>query len=173
MEYDYEEFKQNITDIIDRGVVNPAFLWDRVGHWAQDDGNWSEAVDCYTKAYELSPAEYGYCLGTALNFSGRYAEALSILQQQAKEHQPDAMSWFQVAVAREGVGDLEESITAYKCALNLDEDYELAWFNLGGVYWNSLNEAEAISTWKEAIQRFPTHQLTSKLQKDFPILQTQ
>ena len=171
-EYDYEEFKQNISDIVDRGVMNPAFLWDRVGHWAQEEGDWSEAENCYRKAFERSPDQYGYCLGTALNFLGRYTEALPILLQ-AREHQPDAMSWFQIAIAREGIGDLEGSITAYKRALKLDEDYELAWFNLGGVYWNSLNKAKAISTWKEAIQRFPTHQLSSKLQKELPILQTQ
>ena len=170
VEYNYEEFKQNITEIVDRGVLNPAFLWDRVGHWAQDEGNWSEAENCYRKAFELSPAEYGYCLGTALNFLGRYAEALPILLEQAKEHQPDALSWFQVAVAREGVGDSEGSIAAYKRALKLDENYALAWFNLGGVYWNSRNEAEAMSTWKEAIRRFPTHELSLKLQNDFPSL---
>jgi len=173
VEYDYEEFKQNITEIVDRGVVNPAFLWDRVGHWAQDEGNWTEAEDCYRKAFDLSPAEYGYCLGTALNFLGRYAEALPILLQQAKKHQPDAMSWFQVAVAREGVGELEGAIAAFKRAVKLDEDYELAWFNLGGVYWNCQNEAMAISTWREAIQRFPSHHMSSKLQKDLPILQSQ
>ena len=82
------------------------------------------------------------------------------------------MSWFQVAVAREGVGDLEGSITAYKRALELDENYALAWFNLGGIYWNSRNEAEAMSTWKEAIRRFPKHELSSKLQKNFPSLLT-
>ena len=165
---DYEEFKQNIAEIVKRGVINPAFLWDRVGHWAQDEGDWSEAENCYRKAFELSPTEYGYCLGTALNFLRRHVEALPILLAQAKEHQPDAMSWFQVAVAREGVGDLEGSITAYKRALKLDENYELAWFNLGGVYWNSRNKAEAMSTWKEAIRRFPNHELSLKLQKDFP-----
>ena len=173
VEYDYEEFKQSIAEIVDRGVMDPAFLWDRVGHWAQDEGDWTEAEDCYRKAFDLSPAEYGYCLGTALNFLGRYAEALPILLQQVKKHQPDAMSWFQVAVAREGVGELEGAITAYKRAVTLDEDYELAWFNLGGVYWNCRNEAMAISTWREAIQRFPSHQMSSKLQKDLPILQSQ
>ena len=169
---EYEEFKQNIADLVDRGVVNPAFLWDRAGHWAQDEGDWSEAENCYRKAFELSPAQYGYCLGTALNFLGRYAEALPILLAQAKEHQPDAMSWFQVAVAREGVGDMGGSITAYKHALKLDENYDLAWFNLGGVYWNSRYEAEAMSTWKKAIRRFPNHDLSSKLQRDFPSLRT-
>ena len=171
-ECDYDRFKQTVADAVASGAPNPAFLWDRAGHWAQDEKDWSEAEKCYRKAFELSPAEYGYCLGTALNFLGRYEEALPILLPQAKEHQPDAMSWFQVAVAREGTGDVEGCINAYRRALQLDENYDLAWFNLGGVYWNSQNEADAMATWKEAIRRFPTHQLSSKLQRDFPILLT-
>ena len=129
-----------------------------------------EAEKCYRKAFELSPTEYGYCLGTALNFLGRFSEALPILKPQAEEHRQDAMSWFQVAIAKEGTGDVKGCIAAYKRALQLDEDYDLAWFNLGGVYWNSDNFVEAISTWKEAIKRFPNHELSSKLRKDFPIL---
>ena len=171
-ECDYDGFKQTVADVVAGGAPNPAFLWDRAGHWAQDEKDWSEAEKCYRKAFELSPAEYRYCLGTALNFLGRHEEALPILLPQAKEHQPDAMSWFQVAVAREETGDVEGCINAYERALQLDENYDLAWFNLGGVYWNSQNEVDAMATWKEAIRRFPTHQLSSKLQRDFPILLT-
>ena len=169
-ECDYDGFKHGVADVVANGAPNPAFLWDRAGHWAQDEEDWSEAEECYRKAYDLSPNEYGYCLGTALNFLGRYDEALPILLPQAKEHQPDAMSWFQVAVARERTGDIARCIKAYKRALQLDENYDLAWFNLGGVYWNSNNRADAKATWMEAIRRFPKHQLSSKLQRDFPIL---
>ena len=126
-----------------------------------------QAEDCYRKAYELSPAEYGYCLGTALNFLGRHEEALPILLEQAKNHHPDAMSWFQVAVAMEKTGSNTDSIGAYKRVLELDEGYDLAWFNLGGVYWNSGHKAEAPATWAEAIRRFPEHKLTSKLLSQF------
>lgn len=169
-EYDYYGFKQAVADVVANGAPNPAFLWDRVGHWAQDEEDWSEAENCYRKAFDLSPTEYGYCLGTALNFLGRYEEALPILLPQAKKHQPDAMSWFQVAVASEGTGDIEGCINAYKRALQLDKDYDLAWFNLGGVYWNSQNMTDAKATWNEAIRRFPTHQQSLKLKRDFPNL---
>ena len=168
--YDHMEFKQTVADVVASGVPNPAFLWDRAGHWAQDEEDWSEAENCYRNAFDLSPTEYGYCLGTALNFLGRYEEALPILLPQAQKHQPDELSWFQVAVARNGTGDIEGCINAYKRALQLDKNYDLAWFNLGGVYWNSQNKADAIATWTEAIRRFPTHQLSSRLQRDFPIL---
>ena len=93
-----------------------------------------------------------------------------MLLEQAEKHQPDAMSWFQVAIAREGIGDSEGCISAYKRALRLDENYELAWFNLGGVYWNSGKKIDAISTWKEAIRRFPSHHLAVKLLRDFAVL---
>ena len=167
---DYVEFKRMVEDLVDGGIADPAFLWDRAGHWAQDDGNWAEAEKCYRKAFELSASHYGYCLGTALNCLGRHTEALPILIEQAMKLQPDAMSWFQVAVAREGIGDPEGSISAYRRALGLDEQYDLAWFNLGGVYWNSGDKGEAVIVWKEAIRRFPEHLLSAKLLRDLPDL---
>ena len=167
---DFDEFRQTVENLVEEGLPNPGFLWDRAGHWAQKDGRWEDAEKCYRKAFDLSPVEYGYCLGTALNFLGLYDEALSMLSEQAKEHQPDGMSWFQVAIAREGIGDTPGCIAAYKRVLNLDNDYDLAWFNLGGVYWNSGKKMEAIRMWKEAVRRFPEHQLASKLRSEFSIL---
>jgi tetratricopeptide (TPR) repeat protein len=93
-----------------------------------------------------------------------------MLLEQADKHLPDTKSWFQVAVAREGVGDLEGSIAAYQRALQLDPDYDLAWFNLGGIYWNLRDFARARDTWSEAIARFPQHEQARKLQRDVPFL---
>lgn len=167
---DFDGFKQAVTRLIESGERDPAYWWDRVGHWAQYDGDWTQAESAYRKAYELQPESYGYCLGTALNFLGRYREALSILIPQAEEYLPDAMSWFQVAVACEGVGDIMGSILAYQRALTIDPDYDLAWFNLGGMYWNSRDIGRATETWREAVNRFPNHELARKLHKDFPFL---
>ena len=150
------------------GATNPAFLWDRCGHWAQGDGDWVEAEECYRRAFDLSADEYGYCLGTALNFLGRHEEAMPVLLAQAQEHQPEALSWFQVGVARAGVGDVEGAADAYRRAVQLEEDYDRAWFNLGGVYWNSGRVDEARTIWREAVRRFPTHESASTVQEYVP-----
>jgi len=169
-EIDFEGFKLALIQIIKNGDPDSAFLWDRMGHWAQYDGNWIEAEKAYRKAYEIEPERYGYCFGTALNFLNRYGEALPILLRQAEEYQPDALSWFQVAMAREGIGDIEGSISAYQRAIELDVDYDLAWFNLGGLYWNSQDIVRANNVWGEAIRRFPDHELARKLRRKFPFL---
>ena len=129
-----DEFDRHIAHV---DVEDAALPWDRLGHWAQDEGNWVEAERCFGKAYELEGGHYGYCLGTALNFLGKYEESLPILLNQAKLHQPDAMSWLQVAVAHENLGNTPEAIQAYEQALVLDPNYALAMFDLGGTYWNS------------------------------------
>jgi len=169
-EMDFNEFKLAMVRLIESGDPDPAYLWDRLGHWAQYDGDWLEAERAYRKAYGLEPERYGYCFGTALNFLNQHSEALPILLRQAEEHQSDAMSWFQVAVAREGVGNTEGSIAAYHRALELDADYDLAWFNLAGMYWNSRDIVRARDIWGKAVKLFPNHELTKKLRRDLPFL---
>lgn len=147
-------------------TIDAAFAWDRLGHWAQDEGKWEEAERCYRKAYELARGHYGYCLGTALNSLDRFEESLPLLLEQAQKIQADAMSWFQVGVAYENLGQVPESIDAYKQALALDPAYDLAMFNLGGVYWNSGDLEQALLTWRTATEQFPEHELTAKLRSE-------
>jgi len=67
----------------------PLFLWDRLGHWAQDEDNWEDAANAYGKAHELEPEEhYGYCYGMALNYLGRFTEALRFSSRKLKGFNP-------------------------------------------------------------------------------------
>jgi tetratricopeptide (TPR) repeat protein len=90
--------------------------------------------------------------------------------EQAQIHQPDVMSWFQVAVAYANLNRAPEAIDAYQKVLALDSDYPLAMFNLGGTYWNSGNFEQASRVWKAAVARFPEHELAAKVRRDFPQL---
>ena len=161
-----EEFDRQINYLDD---FDAAFAWDRLGHWAQDEGNWEEAELCFRAAYELAGGHYGYCLGTALNFLGRFEESLPLLLDQAQAIQPDAMSWFQVGVAYEKLDQLPKSIDAYRHALGLDPAYASAMFNLGGVYWNSGDRERALLIWRRAVEQFPDHELTARLRSEFPL----
>jgi tetratricopeptide (TPR) repeat protein len=147
-----------------------ADLWDRLGHWAQEEDNWKEAESCFRVAYDLVGGHYGYCLGTALNFLDRYEESLPILLPQAEEIQPDDMSWFQVAVAYEKLGRVRDSIAAYMKVTELNSNYELAWFNMGGVHWNAGEFREARRVWKTAVDKFPDHELAARLHRDLPFV---
>lgn len=140
-----------------------ALPWDRLGHWAQDEGNWEEAELCYRKAYELAGGHYGYCLGTALNFLGRFEESRPILLEQAEHLEPDAMSWFQLGVANGNTGRSSEAIAAYEKAIELDPDYDVAMFNLGGVHWNDGNIIAAEQVWRKAVEKFPDHELAEEV----------
>ena len=148
-----------------------ALAWDRLGHWAQDEGNWAEAERCFRTAYELAGGHYGYCFGTALNFLDRFEESLPLLLEQAQVIQADAMSWFQVGLAYEKLERVPESIDAYENALSLDPDYDLAMFNLGGVLWSSGDREQALLIWRRAAEQFPDHELTTRLRSElsFPL----
>ena len=166
----YDEFSTEFDSQINYLDADDAALaWDKLGHWAQDEGNWTEAERCFRTAYELVRGDYGYCLGTALNFLGRYEESLPLLQEQAQVVQPDALSWFQVGLAFEKLGRVQESIHAYKNALALDPDYDLAMFNLGGVHWNNNDREQALFIWRRAMVQFPEHELTVKLQRELSL----
>lgn len=167
----YTEFKREFEAAICHVSGEPvAYLWDRLGHWAQKEDNWEEAERCYRIAYDLAGGHYGYCLGTALNFLNRSEESLPILLSQAEKIQPDDMSWYQVAVAYEQLKNFSESISAYYRTIELNPDYELAWFNLGGVHWNAGEQIEAGRVWKIAASKFPNHKLVELLRRELPFV---
>jgi tetratricopeptide (TPR) repeat protein len=168
---DYATCRTEFDDII--AHVDPeqtAFIWDRLGHWAQDEQNWVEAECCFRKAYEIDGGQYGYCLGVALNFLERYEEALPLVWAQAESTHSDAMSWFQVAFARERLGRVADAVDAYRKALVLDPDHSLAMFNMAGVLWNNGDHDRAAIIFRTAAQQFPDHELTEKLRREFPEL---
>jgi tetratricopeptide (TPR) repeat protein len=159
------EFKGEVGKIPADSV---AFLWDRLGHWAQDEQNWEDAAYCFRKAYDLEGGDYGYCLGVSLNALERYEDSLPILLAQAEVHQPDAKSWFQVAAAYEHLNRVDECIEAYRKAIGLEPAYALAWFNLGGVCWNNERFEDAFLVWNTAIAKFPDHALAETLRTEEP-----
>jgi tetratricopeptide (TPR) repeat protein len=167
---DLATFAEKGEALLGLASTDRALLWDRIGHWAQTDGDWTSAEAAYRKAYEVNAPRYSYCLATALNHLVRWKDALDILLPIIEAEPSDAMSWFQVARAREKLGDVRRAVEGYRRAIEIDPAYSLAHFNLGGVLWNSGDEEPAVAIWREAIGKFPEHALTAKLLKDLPVL---
>jgi len=145
---------------IELGFEDDGLVWDRIGHLYQVKSLWSYAENAYRNAVLKSPEKFGYCLGVSLIYLNRFNEALPLVLDAAERHQPDAMSWFQVGVCYDRLGKLIEAEKAYKKSLLLVPDYQEAWFNLGGVYWNMRLRGEAKKIWEEAIRRFPKNKST-------------
>ncbi len=108
---------------ISLGFEDDGLVWDRIGHLYQDQGNWPEAEKWYRQAANQNPVAFGYCLGVSLIFLGRHEEALPWVREAAEKHQPDAKSWFQVALCLEKLGRIGESVDAYQKAISLDSAY--------------------------------------------------
>lgn len=162
-----EEFDCHITYV---DPDNAALPWDRLGHWAQDEEDWTEAERCFRNAYELAGGEYGYCLAIALKGLNRFDESVPLLLEQAQTIQPDVMSWFQLAGAYANLHRWPDAIDAYQKSLALDPDYAVAMFDFGGTYWNMGDVATAAEVWTAAIERFPDHELSAKLKCDWSFL---
>jgi len=153
------------TQAISLGFQDDGLVEDRIGHLYQNQGNWLEAEKWYRQAANQNPAAFGYCFGVCLIFLRKYEEALPWVRKAAEKHQPDAKSWFQVALCLGELGRINEAITTYHKAISLDPDYPQAWFNLGGLYWNDGNREQAKITWAEAKARFPGHPLGEQVDK--------
>lgn len=159
----YTEFKKEFDRQISHVTSDDAaLLWDRLGHWAEDEDDWTEAERCFRIAYDLEGGDYGYCLGIALKYLDRFDESLPLLLEQARTIQPDAQSWFQVGIVYMKLGQFDEAVEAMRTAIDIDRDYAPAAFELGGLYWNSGQRSEAREIWAEAAKRFPDHKLAEQ-----------
>lgn len=132
-----------------------ALIWDRLGHWAQDEGRWTDASDCFQIADSFDRSIYGYCLGTAYLFSGKFTEAIEVLEDLSVLTPEDDMVWHQLGAAKMGVKDFSEATNNFQKAMDLNPDYEMAWFNLGGAIWNNGDHERAIEVWDDAVEKFP------------------
>src|SRR5262249_51209235 len=63
VDIDYHQYLDEVSAFLAKDSTDTAHLWDRVGHWAQVDGDWEQAESQYRKAYVIEPNRYGYCLG--------------------------------------------------------------------------------------------------------------
>ncbi|CAI0913419.1 tetratricopeptide repeat protein [Serratia quinivorans] len=167
----YLQFKNDLEACANKIGSDPAsVLWDLLGHWAEDEELGDEAILCFEKAYSLQKGDYGLCLSIALNNQHRYEESKTLMKIYTLAFPNDDQGWYRLASTYDLMGQLEKCIEPYRHSLSLNVDNDHAWFNLGGAFFNMGNYPEARRVWKEAVSRFPDHELTAKIRADIPFI---
>lgn len=157
-ERDRQEFSRRALIAYQKAIdlgVDDALVWDRTGHLLQEAGRWEEAADRYAKAAAGDAASHGYCYAFALRHLERYEESLPYALAAAQTHHPDGMSWVLVADCRAKLRDYEGAIEAYRMAIEVEPEYDKAWFDFGGLRWNLRDPEGAFAIWKVALAKFP------------------
>jgi len=150
-----------LSKAIALGFLDGGLIPDRLGHVCMDSGELKQAESAFRLAADQDGPLFGYCLGVSLIKLERYAGALPFLTAAAERHQPDAMSWGNVGLCHDRLGDRKKAIKCYERAIEIDPDYAIGWFNLGGMHWNEGSLQKAVSVWREALARFPNHELAN------------
>lgn len=169
----FTQFKNELENCSDNiGADAASVLWDLLGHWAEDEELGNEAILCFEKAFSLQNGDYALCLSIALINQHRYEESESLMKAYTLSFPKDEKGWYRLACTYDLMGKLDKCIAPYRRSLSLNSDNDNAWFNLGGAFFNMGNYSEARLVWKEAVGRYPDHELTAKLKAEIPFILT-
>lgn len=127
---------------------------------------------CFENAYSLQKGDYGLCLSIALNKQRRFKESIRLLKNYTLAFPYDYQGWYRLASTYDLMGQQDKCIEPYFQSLSLNVNNDYAWFNLGGAFFNMGNYPEARRVWKEAVNRFPDHELTAKIRTELPFILT-
>lgn len=169
----YLQFKDDLEACANKiGSDAASLLWDLLGHWAEDEALRNEAILCFENAYSLQKGDYGLCLSIALNKQRRFKESIRLLKNYTLAFPYDYQGWYRLASTYDLMGQQDKCIEPYFQSLSLNVNNDYAWFNLGGAFFNMGNYPEARRVWKEAVNRFPDHELTAKIRTELPFILT-
>ena len=108
----------------------------------------------YAKCLALRPHAGAHAnLGRLMHLQGRISEALVHYRAQAT---PDAVGWFNRAVALEDLGVLSEALAAYESALSADPEFADAHFNAAGV-------SERLGDHRGALRHLAAHRRLTRI----------
>lgn len=128
--------------------------WALLGRAYHYNRRFDEAADAYKKAVALTPLNVGYrtTLGLILGQAGELEEGLAELTKvTSTPGYKDAAGWVNLGWIYRNMNRADESIAAYKKALELDPKQEQAALGLGWAYQYTKNYDLAIAAYNQAI----------------------
>jgi len=142
-----------------------ALLYDKIGHRYQSKGEWLIATEFFKKAHDLVPGPYACCLATAYNHLNLFPEALDVLITHEHTYSNDDVYWFQRGLSLSRTYSYEGAVEAFRKAVELNDNYEKAWYNLAGNYFNNGENEKAKETFEIALQKSPDDAMADQARK--------
>ncbi|XP_074258574.1 protein O-mannosyl-transferase TMTC2 isoform X2 [Saimiri boliviensis] len=148
--------------------VNPAKAWGNLGNVLKSQSKISEAESAYRNAlyYRSNMADMLYNLGLLLQENSRFAEALHYYKLAIGSRPTLASAYLNTGIILMNQGKTEEARRTFlKCSEIPDENLKdphahkssvtSCLYNLGKLYHEQGHYEEALSVYKEAIQKMP------------------
>ncbi|KAG9335195.1 hypothetical protein JZ751_005547, partial [Albula glossodonta] len=160
---------QNEEMLYKSGItVNPAKAWGNLGNVLKNQGKMTEAERAYRNAlyYRRNMADMLYNLGLLLQESNKFSEALHYYKLAIGSRPTLASAYLNTGIVLMNQGHLDEAKRTFlTCADIPDENLKdphahkssvtSCLYNLGKLLHEQGHQEEAISVYKEAIQKMP------------------
>ncbi|KAM8910394.1 protein O-mannosyl-transferase TMTC2-like isoform 2-T2 [Spinachia spinachia] len=148
--------------------VNPAKAWGNLGNVLKNQGNMAEAEQAYRNAlhHRGNMADMLYNLGLLLQENERFSEALHYYKLAIGSRPTLASAYLNTGIILMNQGDLEDAKRTFlTCADIPDENLKdphahkssvtSCLYNLGKLLHEQGQQEEALSVYKEAVQKMP------------------
>lgn len=119
-----------------------------------DHEAFDKVFDCLQLILEEEPANeealYKICFWT--DFTGRNEESIRLHEKIINEQPYNALAWFNLAAAYQGLKLYEKAIDAYQYAIVIDEKFDYAYRNMGDAYLRLRKYREAIEALEKVLE---------------------
>ncbi len=141
-----------------KGMPGNADAWALLGVAYQANKRIEEAAESYAKAVELAPQNFSYrsTYGVLLTLSGQHEKAIEELTKVVETPgYKDEAAWANLGLAYRNMNKPQESIAAYKKALQINPKQDQAALGLGWAYLFTEEYDLAIAAYEQAVQINP------------------
>lgn len=119
-----------------------------------DYEEFEKVFDCLQLILQEEPnneeALYKICFWT--DFTGRNEESIRLHKKIIDEFPYNALAWFNMAAAYQGIKLYEKAIDAYHYAVTIDEKFDFAYRNMGDAYIRLRKYKEAIEVLEKVLE---------------------
>lgn len=126
----------------------------KLGNYERINGNYEEALECYTKAIELDP-EYEFAYnerGISYYYLGKLKESIEDYSKAIEINAEYARGYYNRGVSYQKLNEEKRAIEDYDKAIEINPEYASAYNNRGNCYYNLGKERRAIEDYNKAIE---------------------